>query len=414
MAPKRGGLGRGLDSLIRSRQTADAPVPEAETENAAEKKPAANKPAAKKPASKKPAAGTDKPAAKKSAAKAPAAKKPAEKAPAAKKSAEKAPAAKKAAAKTPAVKKAAENKPAGKKTAVKEPETVMNLDPVTVPEPVMERKPANTAGDSVILMKISAVEPNREQPRKEFDADKLAELADSIKQFGVIQPLLVQKRDDYYEIIAGERRWRAAKIAGLREIPVIVREYSEQEAVEISLIENIQREDLNPIEEAKAYVRLMDEFHLTQESIAGRVAKSRVTITNATRLLRLPEEVQQMLISGDISEGHARAVLALPSAEAQIEAAKKIAAAHLSVREAERLVKQLTAPVKRRKKENDPVNDLIYKDLEERLKSALGTKVRIVRKKKDKGTIEIEYYSVPELERILDLLGQGAVQEGKA
>lgn len=260
-------------------------------------------------------------------------------------------------------------------------------------------------GEQVQILKLTKVEPSREQPRKQFDADALQELAESIKQFGVLQPLLVQKKEDYYEIIAGERRWRASKLAGLKEVPVIVKEFTEQEAVEISLIENIQREDLNPIEEAMAYKRLMEEFHLKQDAIAERVSKSRTAVTNSMRLLKLDDRVQQMLIDEMISTGHARALLALESKDAQAEAAVKVFDEKLSVRETERLVKELLNPVQ--KKEEKPKNqaeELVYKNLEEKIKQIIGSKVAINRRTDNKGKIEIEYYSQEELERIVELL----------
>lgn len=260
-------------------------------------------------------------------------------------------------------------------------------------------------GEQVQIVKLTKVEPSREQPRKQFDADALQELAESIKQFGVLQPLLVQKKEDYYEIIAGERRWRASKLAGLKEVPVIVKEFTEQEAVEISLIENIQREDLNPIEEAMAYKRLMEEFHLKQDAIAERVSKSRTAVTNSMRLLKLDDRVQQMLIDEMISTGHARALLALESKDAQAEAAVKVFDEKLSVRETERLVKEMLNPVQ--KKEEKPKNqaeELVYKNLEEKIKQIIGSKVAINRKTDNKGKIEIEYYSQEELERIVELL----------
>ena len=260
-------------------------------------------------------------------------------------------------------------------------------------------------GEQVQIVKLTKVEPSREQPRKQFDADALQELAESIKQFGILQPLLVQKKEDYYEIIAGERRWRASKLAGLKEVPVIVKEFTEQESVEISLIENIQREDLNPIEEAMAYKRLMEEFHLKQDAIAERVSKSRTAVTNSMRLLKLDDRVQQMLIDEMISTGHARALLALESKDAQAEAAVKVFDEKLSVRETERLVKELLNPVQ--KKEEKPKNqaeELVYKNLEEKIKQIIGSKVAINRKTDNKGKIEIEYYSQEELERIVELL----------
>ena len=260
-------------------------------------------------------------------------------------------------------------------------------------------------GEQVQIVKLTKVEPSREQPRKQFDADALQELAESIKQFGVLQPLLVQKKEDYYEIIAGERRWRASKLAGLKEVPVIVKEFTEQEAVEISLIEYIQREDLNPIEEAMAYKRLMEEFHLKQDAIAERVSKSRTAVTNSMRLLKLDDRVQQMLIDEMISTGHARALLALESKDPQAEAAVKVFDEKLSVRETERLVKELLNPVQ--KKEEKPKNqaeELVYKNLEEKIKQIIGSKVAINRRTDNKGKIEIEYYSQEELERIVELL----------
>ena len=268
-------------------------------------------------------------------------------------------------------------------------------------------KVAETAADSSksaeMMVKISKVEPNLNQPRKQFDEDSLSELAESIKQYGILQPLLVSDKKDYYEIIAGERRWRAAKMAGLKEVPVLVREFSEQEIVEISLIENIQREDLNPIEEAKAYRRLIDEFHLKQDEIAERVSKSRVAVTNSMRLLKLDERVQQMLIDEMISPGHARALLGISDGETQAAAAMKIFDEKLSVRETEKLVKKLLEPPAKPKTEKNSTEDAIYESLEERMKGIIGTRVFIHRKKNNKGKIEIEYYSKEELDRIIDL-----------
>ncbi len=261
----------------------------------------------------------------------------------------------------------------------------------------------NDSGE--IFIKISKIEPNRQQPRKEFKEEQIQELAESIRQYGVLQPLLVQKKDDYYEIIAGERRWRAAKIAGLKEIPVVIREYSPQQAMEISLIENLQRENLNPIEEAMAYQRLIEEFNLKQEEIAERVSKNRTTITNSIRLLNLMPEVQKLLIDGAITSGHARALLAISDQNVQLELALKIVKEHLSVRDTEKAVKALGKPVKEDKKEKmDEALELIFKSLEERMKTAMGTKVNINRKDKNKGKIEIEYYSESELERIVELI----------
>lgn len=265
---------------------------------------------------------------------------------------------------------------------------------------VPEKKERNAE----MMVKISKVEPNREQPRKQFDEDSLLELSESIKQYGILQPLLVSDKKDYYEIIAGERRWRAAKLAGLKEVPVLVKEFSNQEIVEISLIENIQREDLNPIEEAMAYKRLMEEFHLKQDEIADRVSKSRTAVTNSMRLLKLDERVQQMLIDDMISAGHARALIAVTNMDVQANLAMKIFDEKLSVRETERLVKNILEPKKEKAvKTINTAEDAIYESLEERMKGIMGTKVFIHRKKNNKGKIEIEYYSKDELERIIDL-----------
>ena len=253
------------------------------------------------------------------------------------------------------------------------------------------------------IVKISKIEPNREQPRKSFAEKELQELAESIKQFGVLQPLLVKKNGEYYEIIAGERRWRAAKLAGLKEVPVIIREYTEKEIVEIALIENIQRENLNPIEEALAYSRLMTEFNMKQEELAERVSKNRSTISNAMRLLKLGSRIQEMLIEGKISAGHARALIDIEDGEVQYEIAVKICEQELSVRDVEKLVRQLKNPKKVVEK---PVIEhaFVYKDLEEKMISVMGTKVNINQKANGRGKIEIEYYSNDELEHIFDLL----------
>ncbi len=257
-----------------------------------------------------------------------------------------------------------------------------------------------------VLIPISKVEPNKEQPRKNFDEDALLELSESIKQFGVLQPLLVQDKKDYYEIIAGERRWRAAKLAGLKKVPVIVKHLTDQEIVEISLIENIQRENLNPIEEAIAYKRLLTEFNLKQDEIAERVSKSRTAVTNSMRLLKLNEKVQQMVIDDMISTGHARALLAISDEEKQYTLAQKIFDEKLSVREVEKLVKKLqnqkTAPIK--ENPDKAKMDAVYQDVEENMKTILGTKVTINQKDSMKGKIEIEYYSPQELDRIYELL----------
>ena len=278
-------------------------------------------------------------------------------------------------------------------------------------------KPATKKDEKVVegvLVNINKVEPNREQPRKNFDEDALLELAESIKQFGVLQPLLVQQKDDYYEIIAGERRWRAAKLANLKEVPVIIKKLTEQEVVEISLIENIQRENLNPIEEAiaykrllQAYKRLLTEFNLKQDEVAERVSKSRTAVTNSMRLLKLNEKVQQMVIDDMISTGHARALLGIDDLEKQYTIAQQIFDEKLSVRETEKLVKKIQQEKNQKDTEKnkkiDPKLEAICHDLEEKMKGILGTKVAINQKDNKKGKIEIEYYSMDELDRIMDL-----------
>ena len=269
--------------------------------------------------------------------------------------------------------------------------------------PTVAKKQTADSKTGAMIVKISSVEPNMDQPRKQFDEDALMELSESIKQYGVLHPLLVSDKKDYYEIIAGERRWRAAKLAGLTEIPVIVKEFSEQELVEISLIENIQREDLDPIEEAMAYKRLMEEFHLKQDEIADRVAKSRTAVTNSMRLLKLSSKVQEMVIADMISAGHARALLGISDEALQETTAMKVFDEKLSVRETEKLVKNLVSPAKKVKTEKNTAEDAIYESLEEKMKGIMGTKVSIQRKKNNKGKIEIEYYSRDELERIIDL-----------
>ena len=272
---------------------------------------------------------------------------------------------------------------------------------------IKEKKASDTKEtqqESETIVKITKIEPNREQPRKNFDEDALQELADSIKQFGLLQPILVQDRKTYYEIIAGERRWRAAKLAGLKEVPVIIRDYTEQEIVEISLIENIQREDLNPIEEALAYKRLLNEFHLKQDEVAERVSKSRTAVTNSMRLLKLCDKVQQMIIDDMISTGHARALISIEDPEEQYAIAQKVFD-ELSVREVEKLVKNLGKEEKPKKEVvEDKSLDIIDQDVEEKLKLALGTKVAIASKGNGSGKIEIEFYSHDDLDKIIDLL----------
>ena len=250
--------------------------------------------------------------------------------------------------------------------------------------------------DGTLMVKLSKVEPNREQPRKNFDEDSLQELAESLKQFGMLQPILVQNRGDYYEIIAGERRWRAAKIAGLKEVPVIVRELTDQE-----IVENIQREDLNPIEEAQAYKRLLTEFHLKQDEVAERVSKSRTAVTNSMRLLKLCDEVQKMVVDDMISTGHARALISIEDPEEQYLIAQKIFDEKLSVREVEKLVKDLHKPPKPPKEENKTLQ-AIYQEISERLKQSLSTKVSVSAKQNGAGKIEIEFYNHEDLERLLE------------
>ncbi len=283
---------------------------------------------------------------------------------------------------------AAKNKTPGKTSKGEGAESVNNIE---------EKK-------SETIVKISLVGPNREQPRKAFEEDSLLELADSIKQFGILQPILVQKKDDFYEIIAGERRWRAAKMAGLKEIPVIIKEFTDLEVVEVSLIENIQRENLNPIEEAQAYKKLLDDFNLKQDEIAEKVSKSRTAITNSMRLLKLDERVQQMVIDEMLTTGHVRALLAIEDKEKQYALAMQIFDQKLSVRETEKLIKSISNPKVKKEKVIDTKTAAIYESLEERMKNILGTKVSIHQKSKHKGQIEIEYYSDQELERILDLI----------
>lgn len=255
-----------------------------------------------------------------------------------------------------------------------------------------------------IKVNINSVEPNREQPRKVFEEDALEELAESIRQYGILQPLLVQKRDGYYEIIAGERRWRAAKKAGIKEVPVVIRDYSNQEIMEIALIENIQREDLNPIEEAQAFQRLIKEYNLKQDEVAERVFKSRAAVTNSMRLLKLDARVQQMLIDDMISAGHARALLAIEDGDEQYNAAMRIFDEKLSVREIEKMVKDIANGRTEKKPKVVPSNDFVYRDYEEKLKIVFGSKVVIHNKENNKGKIEIDYGSREEFERIMELI----------
>ena len=270
-----------------------------------------------------------------------------------------------------------------------------------IPTAVPEKEEKKTEPQ---VLKLSQVEPNRDQPRKQFDKASLEDLAGSIKQYGIIQPIIVCKRDDYYEIIAGERRWRAAKLAGLKEIPVVIKEYSDKEIAEISLIENIQRENLNPVEEAKAYKKLIEEYDLTQEELAERISKSRTQITNTMRLLKLHEDVQKMLVEGAITAGHARALLGLEDPEEQLGTARRIIAETLSVRQTEDLVKQLNSPVTKKKASTKIKNSIFYKDIERQMTEILGTKVKINQKEPGKGRIEINFFSEEDLDRIYTIL----------
>ena len=255
------------------------------------------------------------------------------------------------------------------------------------------------------LVDINKVEPNREQPRKIFNEDALQELSESIKQYGIIQPLLVQKKDDYYEIIAGERRWRAAKKAGLKKVPVIIRDLSEQEIVEISLIENIQREDLNPIEEALAYKRLLEEFDLKQDEVAEKVSKSRTAVTNSLRLLKLDNRVQQMLVDEMITPGHARTILNIEDPDKQYEFAQRVFDEKMSVRDVEKEIKKLNNKKPQIEKSEEPqIDDELLnqlRSLEEQLKQKTGTKVQITPKSRESGKIEIDYFSNEEFEKIM-------------
>lgn len=292
------------------------------------------------------------------------------------------------------------------KEVVVEKEVIVEKE-VVVEKPVEVIVEKEVVVEKEKMMDINLIEPNRDQPRKHFDQDALEELADSIANYGILQPIIVQKKDDYYAIIAGERRWRAAKLARCKEVPVIIREYSDKERMEIALIENIQRENLNPIEEALAYQSLIQEFNLKHEEIAERVSKSRSAITNTMRLLKLDKRVQEMLIDELISMGHARALLALEDGNQQVQIAEKIAEKSLSVREAEKLVKEALNPKKETavKTVANPAVDAAYQLNENRLKNILGTKVSINRKDDSKGKIEISYYSLDELERIIDIIG---------
>jgi len=292
------------------------------------------------------------------------------------------------------------------------------IAPSTKKEPVKEEKPVEKIVEKIVekvvekqvdsRLKIDEIEPNRLQPRKNFDEDALQELSESIKQFGLIQPIVVKKKDNYYEIVAGERRWRAARIAGLKEVPVVIKEYDDKESMEIAIVENLQREDLNPIEEAQAYRQLIEEFGLKQDEAAQKVSKSRTAVTNAMRLLKLDERVQQMVIDDMISGGHARALLAIEDKEEQYAMAITVFDNKMSVRETEKIVKSYLKKQDNKEtavaKTDYSQMETVYESLEERMKSIIGTKVAIRSRNYKKGKIEIEYYTNDELERIIDLI----------
>lgn len=268
----------------------------------------------------------------------------------------------------------------------------------------------DTEQDGMLIVKLSRIQPDPDQPRKNFDEEKLNELAESIRTYGMISPIVVKKRGALYEIVAGERRWRAARIAGLKEIPVVIKEVDEKTSRELSIIENIQRDDLNAVEEARAYQSLIEEYGLTQEEVAARVAKNRSTITNSLRLLKLEPEILTLLQDGKITQGHARALLAVEDPELRKKIAEKCTKENLSVREIETLVKlDKLSKAKKEKKFSPEAQELrrlkvIYKDLERKMKTKLGTKVSIVPKNTERGTLEIEYYSQDDLDRIFMIL----------
>lgn len=385
---KRGGLGRGLDALIPTRG------PEKDSGKSSGKAKKGSVSGAEKGSKSTKEAKASKPAKTAKASPAREAEKPA-----------KTPTAK-ASAVTAGGSRAKGSAGASKASAARETAKAVKASATTeAAAPVVSGVSLPSDGQSVVSLKISLVEPNREQPRKYFDDEAIAELSDSIKQFGVISPLLVQKKDGYYEIIAGERRWRAAKKAGLKELPVIIKDYSGQEAVEVSLIENIQREDLNPIEEAKAYGRLAGEYGLSQEDVAKRVSKSRSAVANSIRLLKLTDEVQKMVETGELTEGHARALLGADSPELEKAAAAQIVKEKLSVRQTEKLIKDLASVKKKpRKTSAEKERENLLNTLAENLREALGTKVSIRQSGRNKGRIEIEYYSDDELDRLYELL----------
>lgn len=401
--PKRGGLGqRGLDLLISA-------SPGGTDKSAAEEKPASKEKSPAKKNSKtssKTKSSTGKKTASKSSAAAKSSRKSSVQKPAkqAKTTESAAKANNKDASLNNSVAENAFTESAVSETAVTD-RALQNSTQLSSADDNMAAAGHSSSVNEPLELPIELVEPNREQPRKNFDDDALQELADSIKQFGVIQPLLVQKKDDYYEIIAGERRWRASRLAGLKKIPVIVKDYTDKEAMEISLIENIQREDLNPIEEAFAYKRLMEEYNLRQDEVAQRVSRSRAAIANSVRLLNLDKRVQDMVISEMLTTGHVRALLAITDADLQYETAQRIFDEKMSVREVERLVRKLLeGPVQVRKAPVSETLKTIYAGMEEEMKTCLGTKVTISPKSAQKGRIEIEYYSAEDLDRLCDLL----------
>lgn len=267
---------------------------------------------------------------------------------------------------------------------------------------------SNTKTEKVVEMKINEIEPNINQPRKAFDNDKIMELADSIKEHGVLQPIIVTKKDNYYQIIAGERRWRASKVAGLKTIPAIVRDYDERKIREVALIENIQRENLNPIETARALKELMEEHNLTQEQLSKTLGKSRSAIANTVRILNLDNRVLDLVSEGKLSEGHARSLVAVESPQKQYKLALDIINLDLSVRDTEALVKEEKGEKKSSSKTKKTAKtkklDANYKEVENRLKEALGTKVTLNPTTKSKGKIVIEYFSLDELDRILEMI----------
>lgn len=284
------------------------------------------------------------------------------------------------------------------------------LDSVIPTNPDIEKKEEDVSRET--LINIDSIEPNQDQPRESFNEESINELADSIKQYGIIQPLILQKNGDIYNIIAGERRWRAAKIAGLKEVPAIIKDYTAGESMAIALIENIQREDLNPIEEAKAFQNLINEYKITQEELAEKISKSRTSITNHIRLLKLDERVQQMLVDEKITTGHARTLLSIDDKNLQYELANKVIDKKLSVRETENLVKQEKNKEKKEdestdeNKKKDKDDSFIYRDLENKIEERVASKVRIKKKANNKGKIEIEYYSIDDLERLVYLFEQ--------